>query len=69
MILPAQILRYAGGREAVMGELQAMGLKAGINAMLIGHYLTTMGQSPEQDHAMLEKLGLQGGEAPIPQNS
>jgi biotin synthase len=69
MILPEQILRYAGGREAVMGELQAMGLKAGINAMLIGHYLTTIGQPPEQDHAMLEKLGLQGGEAPIPQNS
>lgn len=69
MILPEQILRYAGGREAVMGEMQAMGLKAGINAMLIGHYLTTIGQPPEQDHAMLEKLGLQGGEAPIPQNS
>lgn len=69
MILPEQILRYAGGREAVMGELQAMGLKAGINAMLIGHYLTTIGQPPEQDHAMLKELGLQGGEAPIPQNS
>lgn len=66
LILPKQILRYAGGREAVMGELQALGLKAGINAMLIGHYLTTMGQPPEQDHAMLNHLGLQGGEAPIP---
>jgi biotin synthase len=67
-ILPQQILRYAGGREAVMGELQAMGLKAGINAMLIGHYLTTLGQPPEQDHAMLESLGLQGGEAPVLSN-
>jgi biotin synthase len=66
LILPKQILRYAGGREAVMGELQALGLKAGINAMLIGHYLTTMGQPPEQDHAMLNQLDLQGGEAPIP---
>ncbi|MCL1468802.1 biotin synthase BioB [Argonema galeatum] len=66
LILPKQILRYAGGREAVMGELQALGLKAGINAMLIGHYLTTIGQPPEQDRAMLEALGLQGGEAPIP---
>jgi len=66
LILPSQIIRYAGGREAVMGELQAIGLKAGINAMLIGHYLTTMGQPPEQDHAMLESLGLKGGEAPIP---
>ncbi len=66
LILPQQILRYAGGREAVMGEIQAMGLKAGINAMLVGHYLTTMGQPPEQDQAMLKDLGLMGGEAPIP---
>jgi biotin synthase len=66
MILPQQILRYAGGREAVMGEMQTLGLKAGINAMLIGHYLTTLGQPPEQDHAMLNALGLKGGEAPIP---
>ncbi|MDP8935896.1 MAG: biotin synthase BioB [Cyanobacteriota bacterium] len=66
LILPQQILRYAGGREAVMGELQALGFQAGMNAMLIGHYLTTLGQPPEQDHAMLESLGLAGGEAPIP---
>lgn len=66
LILPEQILRYAGGREAIMGELQALGLKSGMNAMLIGHYLTTMGQPPEQDHAMLKSLGLIGGEAPVP---
>ena len=66
VILPEQIIRYAGGREAVMGELQHLGLKAGINAMLVGHYLTTMGQPAEQDRAMLESLGLQGGDAPIP---
>ncbi|GAC1459495.1 MAG: biotin synthase BioB [Chamaesiphon sp.] len=68
LLLPEQILRYAGGREAVMGELQSLGLKAGINAMLIGHYLTTLGQPPEQDLAMLDALGLTGGEAPIPGN-
>ena len=66
LILPKQIIRYAGGREAVMGELQAQGLKAGINAMLIGHYLTTLGQPPEKDRAMLEELGLEGGETPVP---
>ena len=65
-ILPHQILRYAGGREAVMGQLQHLGLKSGINAMLIGHYLTTMGQPPDQDQAMLTALGLEGGEAPVP---
>ncbi|MEM1425604.1 MAG: biotin synthase BioB, partial [Cyanobacteria bacterium P01_H01_bin.130] len=66
LILPEQIIRYAGGREAVMGDMQEMGLKAGINAMLIGHYLTTLGQPPERDQAMLQELGLEGGEAPIP---
>ncbi|MBE9177024.1 biotin synthase BioB [Oculatella sp. LEGE 06141] len=66
IILPEQIIRYAGGREAVMGEWQALGLKAGINAMLVGHYLTTLGQPPEHDQAMLHQLGLIGGEAPIP---
>jgi biotin synthase len=66
LLLPQQILRYAGGREAVMGELQHLGLQAGINAMLVGHYLTTLGQPPERDRALLESLGLEGGEAPIP---
>lgn len=65
-ILPQQIIRYAGGREAVMGELQDLGLKAGINAMLVGHYLTTLGQPPERDQKLLASLGLEGGEAPIP---
>jgi len=66
LILPQQILRYAGGREAVMGELQALGLKAGINAMLVGNYLTTLGQPPSADWEMLQQLGLEEGEAPVP---
>ena len=65
-ILPEQIIRYAGGREVVMGELQSLGLEAGINAMLIGNYLTTLGQPPQEDHEILKALGLEGGEAPIP---
>lgn len=65
-ILPKQILRYAGGREAIMGELQHLGFQAGINAMLVGNYLTTLGQPAEEDQKMLESLGLTGGEAPIP---
>lgn len=65
-ILPEQILRYAGGREAVMGELQHLGLQAGINAMLVGHYLTTLGQPAEQDQALLASLGMEGGDAHVP---
>ncbi len=34
--------------------------------MLIGNYLTTLGQAPEQDQAMLKSLGLEGGEARVP---
>jgi biotin synthase len=54
--LPGVILRYAGGRELTLGELQAMGMTAGINALIVGNYLTTLGRSPEQDLTMLQHL-------------
>ena len=49
-----------------MGELQNLGLESGINAMLVGNYLTTLGQPASEDQAMLRSIGLEGGEAPIP---
>jgi biotin synthase len=54
--LPDVILRYAGGRELTLGELQAMGMTAGINALIVGNYLTTLGRSPSADLTMLEDL-------------
>jgi biotin synthase len=56
LALPEVILRYAGGREVTLGELQAMGMTAGINALIVGNYLTTLGRSPEEDLQMLEDL-------------
>jgi biotin synthase len=56
LALPDVILRYAGGREVTLGELQAMGMTAGINALIVGNYLTTLGRSPQDDLAMLEAL-------------
>src|ERR1700730_11137987 len=44
--LPDVILRYAGGREITLGEFQAMGMTAGINAVIVGNYLTTLGRAP-----------------------
>ena len=44
--LPEVILRYAGGRELTLGELQAMGMTSGINALIVGNYLTTLGAQP-----------------------
>jgi len=54
--LPATILRYAGGREVTLGELQAMGMTSGINALIVGNYLTTLGRDPAEDLAMLADL-------------
>lgn len=54
--LPDVILRYAGGREVTLGELQAMGMTAGINALIVGNYLTTLGRAPSEDLDMLKDL-------------
>jgi biotin synthase len=61
LALPDVILRYAGGREVTLRELQAMGMTAGINALIVGNYLTTLGRSPEQDLQMLEDLHMPVG--------
>jgi biotin synthase len=54
--LPDVILRYAGGREVTLGDLQEMGMTAGINALIVGNYLTTLGRAPLEDLVMLEGL-------------
>jgi biotin synthase len=64
LILPSTWLRLAGGRERVLGELQAMGLLAGANALIVGNYLTTTGRSAEDDHALLDALGMPVAEGP-----
>ncbi len=56
LALPEVILRYAGGREVTLRELQALGLTAGINALIVGNYLTTLGREPAQDLQMLKDL-------------
>jgi biotin synthase len=56
--LPSVILRYAGGREVTLRELQAMGMTSGINALIVGNYLTTLGRSPEDDLQMLDDLNM-----------
>lgn len=58
LILPDKILMTAGGREVTLRDLQAMGLMAGANAMILGNYLTTPGRSPEEDLRMLDDLEL-----------
>lgn len=59
--LPTVILRYAGGREFTLGDLQAMGMTSGINALIIGNYLTYLGRSPQEDLKMLDDLRMPVG--------
>jgi biotin synthase len=54
--LPEVILRYAGGREITLGDLQSVGLTSGINALIVGNYLTTLGRDPVEDLEMLRDL-------------
>ena len=61
LALPGVILRYAGGREVTLRDLQAMGMTAGINALIVGNYLTTLGRPPADDLAMLADLGMPVG--------
>lgn len=56
LALPSVILRYAGGREVTLRELQIMGMTSGINALIVGNYLTTLGRSPDEDLQMLDDL-------------
>jgi len=64
LVLPGAWLRLAGGREKVLGELQAIGMLAGANALIVGNYLTTTGRSPEDDHALLDALGMPVADGP-----
>jgi biotin synthase len=59
--LPDVILRYAGGREVTLRDLQSMGMTSGINALIVGNYLTTLGRSPDEDLRMLEDLRMPVG--------
>ena len=57
LALPRTILRFAGGREITLGDLGAkQGILGGINAVIVGNYLTTLGRPAEQDLDLLVDL-------------
>ena len=59
LALPRTILRFAGGREITLGDLGTReGLLGGINAVIVGNYLTTLGRSPDEDLALLADLSM-----------
>jgi biotin synthase len=58
LILPAALFRLCGGRVENLGDLQPLAVKAGVNGVMMGNFLTTLGNTPEEDQAMFEDLGL-----------
>jgi biotin synthase len=58
LILPEALFRLCGGRVENLGELQATAIKAGLNGVMMGNFLTTLGNTPDQDRDMFTELGL-----------
>ncbi len=58
LIMPEALFRLCGGRVENLGELQQTAIKAGLNGVMMGNFLTTLGNTPEQDRSMFEELGL-----------
>jgi biotin synthase len=57
LALPRTMLRFAGGREITLGDLGAkQGILGGINAVIVGNYLTTLGRPAEADLELLGEL-------------
>jgi biotin synthase len=57
LAMPRTILRYAGGRELTLGDLGTRdGLLGGVNAVIVGNYLTTLGREADEDLEMLTDL-------------
>ncbi|MCW2823599.1 MAG: biotin synthase [Aeromicrobium sp.] len=59
LAMPHTILRYAGGRELTLGDLGTReGLLGGVNAVIVGNYLTTLGRDPHEDIELLAELNM-----------
>jgi biotin synthase len=59
LAMPHTILRYAGGRELTLGDLGTReGLLGGVNAVIVGNYLTTLGRDANEDIDLLAELGM-----------
>lgn len=58
MLMGAERIMVAGGRELMFGERQHEIFAAGANSIVIGNYLTTEGRDRNADLEMLRTLGL-----------
>jgi biotin synthase len=64
LIIPGALFRLCGGRVENLGDLQPLAIKAGLNGVMMGNFLTTLGNTPEEDKAMFAELGLNTARQP-----
>jgi biotin synthase len=58
LILPDALFRLCGGRVENLDDLAPLAVRAGLNGVMMGNFLTTLGVDPGEDRAMFEELGL-----------
>ncbi len=58
LILPDALFRLCGGRVENLGDLQPLAVRAGLNGVMMGNFLTTLGAEPAEDREMFTELGL-----------
>ena len=59
LILPAALFRLCGGRVENLGDLQPLAVKAGLNGVMMGNFLTTLGSTPERGPRDVRGAGAQ----------
>ena len=58
IIMPNTSLRFAGGRiKRLSHQAQKQGIIAGVDSMIVGNLLTTIGQAPQNDLEMIQECG------------
>src|SRR2546428_11209464 len=58
LILPDALFRLCGGRVENLQDLQPLAVKAGLNGVMMGNFLTTLRVETAEDQAMFEPPGL-----------
>jgi biotin synthase len=58
LILPDALFRLCGGRIENLGELAPLAVRAGLNGVMMGNFLTALGATPAEDREMFERQGL-----------
>ncbi|HWR42775.1 biotin synthase BioB [Sporomusa sp.] len=57
-VLPAKVIRPAGGREVNLRDMQGAVMLAGANGLIVGNYLTFSGRDTAKDFTMIYDAGL-----------